>query len=163
MLCDADFARSPTMCILLKFLVDHRLSENPRPLKAYSIAVDALGRNHSFDTQIDSYPRVQMGRLRRLLDNFYLRNGGENRLLVPHGHYTIIMAKNQLKDALPLSDAQLISAQQFEFIGYRDPAKRLVGQRLGRSLSRRQKGSGIFAGLLLFALIAAVAGAKVFH
>ena len=145
------------MCILLKFLVEYRLSENPHPLKAYSIAVDALGRNDSFDTQIDSYPRVQMGRLRRLLDNFYLRNGGENRLLIPHGHYTIIVAPNEFKDATKPLDAEMTSAEQREFIGYRhlvnQPAAPVSRQWLSRPLR-----SGILAGLLLLLLTVPIAG-----
>ena len=72
LLSDAEFARSPSMSKLLRFLVDYKLSGSSTPLKAYTIAVDALGRDENFDTQTDSYPRVQMGRLRRMLDNFYL-------------------------------------------------------------------------------------------
>lgn len=94
LLCDAEFSRSPTMCKLLRFLVDHKLSGSTLPLKAYTIAVDALGRKDSFDTQIDSYPRVQMGRLRKMLDAFYKREGGQNRLFIPYNHYEIMLIPN---------------------------------------------------------------------
>lgn len=79
---------------LLRFLVDYKLSETDVPLKAYSIAVDALGRDESFDTQVDSYPRVQMGRLRRMLDHFYRHAPGENRLAIPYNHYEIMLIPN---------------------------------------------------------------------
>lgn len=82
------------MLKLLRFLVDHRLEDTSRPLKAYTIAVDALGRNEGFDTQTDSYPRVQIGRLRHLLDHFYLREGGACRLSIPYGKYEIILESN---------------------------------------------------------------------
>ncbi len=91
LLSDPEFARSPTMCKLLRFLVDHRLSENSVPLKSYTIAVDGLGRDADFDPQADSYPRVQMGRLRRMLDHFYLRKGGENRLTIAPNQYEIVV------------------------------------------------------------------------
>jgi hypothetical protein len=94
LLSDPEFARSPSMCKLLRFLVDYKLSGNSVPLKSYTIATDALGRDENFDTQADSYPRVQMGRLRRLLDNFYLRKGGENRLTIPPSQYAIMLEPN---------------------------------------------------------------------
>tara|TARA_R110001606_G_scaffold301067_1_gene448730 strand:- start:476 stop:2167 length:1692 start_codon:yes stop_codon:yes gene_type:complete len=94
LLSDPEFARSPSMCKLLRFLVDYKLSGNSVPLKSYTIATDALGRDANFDAQTDSYPRVQMGRLRRMLDNFYLRKGGENRLSIAPNKYEIILAPN---------------------------------------------------------------------
>ena len=94
LLSDPEFARSPSMCKLLRFLVDYKLSGNSVPLKSYTIATDALGRDESFDTQTDSYPRVQMGRLRRMLDNFYLRKGGENRLAIAPNKYEIMLEPN---------------------------------------------------------------------
>jgi len=94
LLSDSEFARSPSMCKLLRFLVDYKLSGNTVPLKSYTIATDALGRDASFDTQTDSYPRVQMGRLRRMLDNFYLRKGGENRLTIAPNKYEIMLEPN---------------------------------------------------------------------
>lgn len=94
LLSDQEFERSPTMSKLLRFLVDHRLSADPVPLKAYTIAVDALDRDESFDTEADSYPRVQISRLRRVLDNFYLREGGENRLSIPLNNYEISVISN---------------------------------------------------------------------
>ncbi|AMO72101.1 tetratricopeptide repeat protein [Sphingorhabdus sp. M41] len=95
LLCSSEFARSPTMSKLLRYLVDHKLQEENTPLTAYSVAVDALGRDDSFDTQIDSYPRVQIGRLRRMLDHFYLREKSESRLFIPYHHYEIILGPNE--------------------------------------------------------------------
>ena len=94
LLCNPEFARSPTMSKLLRFLVDHKLQEENKPLTAYVIAVDALGRDEGFDTQIDSYPRVQIGRLRRMLDHFYQRETSENRLSIPYNNYEITVLPN---------------------------------------------------------------------
>ena len=96
LLCSPEFARSPTMSKLLRFLVNHQLNEDGKPLTAYAIAVDALGRDDNFNTQIDSYPRVQIGRLRRMLDHFYLREKSENRLSIPYHHYEIILGTNEV-------------------------------------------------------------------
>ncbi|WP_417594858.1 hypothetical protein [Parasphingorhabdus sp.] len=112
LLCTPEFARSPTMSKLLRFLVDHKLLEESKPLTAYTIAVDALGRDDGFDTQIDSYPRVQIGRLRRMLDHFYLREPSENRLAIPYNHYEIFVRPNEPVDGAdnmvgrPETDAQ---------------------------------------------------------
>lgn len=95
LLCSSEFARSPTMSKLLRYLVDHKLLEENTPLTAYAVAVNALGRDDSFDTQIDSYPRVQVGRLRRMLDHFYLREKSESRLFIPYHHYEIILGANE--------------------------------------------------------------------
>ena len=95
LLCSAEFARSPTMSKLLRFLVDYKLRDEGKPLTAYAVAVEGLGRDDNFDTQIDSYPRVQIGRLRRMLDHFYLREKSEYRLFIPYQHYEIILGKNE--------------------------------------------------------------------
>ncbi len=94
LLSDPEFVRAPSMSKLLRYLVDYKLSGNSVPLKSYTIATEALGRDADFDTQTDSYPRVQMGRLRRMLDSFYLRKGGENRLSIPPQKYEIMLEPN---------------------------------------------------------------------
>lgn len=110
LLCSSEFARSPTMSKLLRFLVDHKLLEGGKPLTAYAVAVDALGRDDSFDTQIDSYPRVQIGRLRRMLDHFYLREKSENRLYIPYQHYEIMLGSNEAVKAPDLPPTEGLSA-----------------------------------------------------
>lgn len=86
-----EFSRSPVMRRLLRFLVNQTLAGNGAQLKAYSVAVDGLGRDPDFDAQTDSYPRVQVGRLRRMLDAYYARAGFRYgyRLLIPNGAYQV--------------------------------------------------------------------------
>ncbi|SNS55345.1 hypothetical protein SAMN06295912_1099 [Sphingomonas laterariae] len=86
-----DFARAPVMRRLLEFLVGETLAGRGDVLKAYAVAVDGLGRPDSFDPQTDSYPRVQVGRLRRMLDAFYAREGAAEglRLHIPQGQYRV--------------------------------------------------------------------------
>ncbi len=85
------FARSPVMRSLLAYLVEQSVAGSGDRLKAYTIAVDALGRPPNFDAQSDSYPRVQVGRLRRLLADFYLENGVANglQITIPKGAYAV--------------------------------------------------------------------------
>lgn len=68
-----DFARAPVMRKLLDFLIQQTIAGCGAKLKAYVVAVDGLGRDERFDPLTDSYPRVQAGRLRKMLETHYLR------------------------------------------------------------------------------------------
>ncbi len=124
------------MSKLLRFLVDHKLQGERKPLTAYAIAVDALDRDDGFDTQIDSYPRVQIGRLRRMLDHFYLRESGEKRLSIPFHHYEIVLGPNDPVDVTtqllgndrPIVEEPLVSPTGTEGVPTKKP-----GAETGRS------------------------------
>lgn len=88
----AEFTRAPVMRRLLGFLIEETLAGRGDELKAYGVAVDGLGRSPDFDAQADSYPRVQVGRLRRMLDAFYAEHGPApdgRRLSIPSGAYRV--------------------------------------------------------------------------
>jgi hypothetical protein len=70
---DPAFERAPTQCRLLVYLAEQTIA-NPGGLSQFSIAVDGLGRPDDYDLTSDSYPRVQMSRLRRNLLSYYSRN-----------------------------------------------------------------------------------------
>ncbi len=70
-----DFSHAPVQSKLLAYLVEQTLAGNGDRLKSYAIAVDGLGRPDTFDAQSDSYPRVQMSRLRKALDHHYAAHG----------------------------------------------------------------------------------------
>lgn len=85
----SEFSRSPIMSKLLQFLIDRKISGDDRSVSAYELAVDCLGRPESFDPTSDSYVRVQMGRLRKLLTMHYLLEPSEPQILIPSGEYKI--------------------------------------------------------------------------
>ena len=89
-----EFSRAPVMRRLLRFLVETTLAGGGAQLKAYSVAVDGLGRAHDFDSQSDSYPRVQVGRLRRMLASFYAQHDCRDgiQIAVPQGGYLVTFA-----------------------------------------------------------------------
>lgn len=78
----AAFVRSPVMKRLLRFIVAESLAGRGGQIKSYTLAVDGLGRSEDFDAQQDSYPRVQIGRLRKALDNYYLHNKPADGLML---------------------------------------------------------------------------------
>lgn len=88
-----DFARAPIMKRLLSFLVGETAAGRGDQLKAYSVAVDGLGRAPDYDARADSYPRVQVGRLRRMLDMHYSSTppAGGLRLTIPSGRYKVAL------------------------------------------------------------------------
>lgn len=75
-----EFNHSPVLTKLLRYLVDETLSDRADLLKSYSVAVDGLGRSPDFDATTDSYPRVQLGRLRKALHGYYSRHGPAEEL-----------------------------------------------------------------------------------
>lgn len=92
-LADPAFARSPVQAKLLRYLGERAIAGDEPPTQ-FEIAVDALGKSPDFDLASDSYPRVQMSRLRQNLDRYYLRNRprGEGRLQIDTGRYAIRLA-----------------------------------------------------------------------
>lgn len=86
-----EFERAPVMRRLLAFLVRTTLAGHGDELKAYAVAVDGLGRDPDFDSQSDSYPRVQVGRLRKMLDAYYAQTPSIDsvRLYIKPGGYRV--------------------------------------------------------------------------
>ena len=67
---------------------EHALDHPGSSLKEYQIATEIFGRPHDFDPQHDSTIRVQAGRLRLKLAEYYSTEGAEDNLVVemPEGH-----------------------------------------------------------------------------
>src|SRR5437868_2209234 len=82
---------SESLCKLLRYLGEHALDHPGSPLKEYQIATEVFGRPHDFDPQHDSTIRVQAGRLRLKLAEYYGSEGAEDTLVadVPKGTYLL--------------------------------------------------------------------------
>jgi len=68
------FLASPQMSAFLSYVVRETVAGNADRIKAYTVAVDALGKPTSFDPQNDPSVRVLANRLRASLDNYYASN-----------------------------------------------------------------------------------------
>jgi len=104
------FQRSPVLSGLLRYLIDETISGRARTLKSFIVAVDALGRKQDFDSASDSSARVQMGRLRKTLENYYAQNApsaGGCIYLLP-GSYVVHLDSRELAypKLPPLPNAQ---------------------------------------------------------
>lgn len=94
-LAEVTFQRSPTLSKLLQFLVNETIAGRGKLLKSYTIAVDALGRADDFDPSTDSSARVQIIRLRKLLESYYAKNCPTDRLCLylQSGSYVVQLAE----------------------------------------------------------------------
>jgi hypothetical protein len=80
---------SEQLCKLLRYLAEHALERPGSPLKEYQIATEVFGRPADFDPQLDSTIRVQVGRLRLKLAEYYSSEGASDSVIVelPKGTY----------------------------------------------------------------------------
>jgi adenylate cyclase len=87
-LASPEFATAPRLARLLRFLVDESLANRTDSLKESVIAVEVFDRSTDHDPQLDSVVRVQIGRLRARLAEYYLKRGsGPVRIEIPKGNY----------------------------------------------------------------------------
>jgi hypothetical protein len=82
---------SESLCKLLRYLAKHALDHPGTPIKEYQIATEVFGRSADFDPQLDSMVRVQAGRLRAKLAEYYSVNGADDGIVVelPKGTYVL--------------------------------------------------------------------------
>jgi hypothetical protein len=82
---------SESLCKLLRYLAEHSIDHPGVGLKEYQIATEVLGRPAGFDPQSDSTVRVQAGRLRVKLAEYYAHEGPDDPIVVeiPKGSYAL--------------------------------------------------------------------------
>jgi hypothetical protein len=89
MLSSSVFIAAPSLSQFLQFVVEETLAGKSSLIKAYTIAVRAWGRERDFDPQSDPIVRIQAGRLRRALKDYYASEGAGDpvRIEIPKGTY----------------------------------------------------------------------------
>lgn len=88
---------SESLRAFLKFVVLNSLDNGNSGLKEYTIATEVFGRGPTYDSRSDSVVRVQAGRLRSKLQEYYRSEGIGDRILIdlPKGHYAPVLAYAQ--------------------------------------------------------------------
>jgi hypothetical protein len=76
------FCDSLRLASFLRFVVDAALTGKSSQIKAYTVAIEALGRPASFDPQDDPIVRVEAGRLRRALAHYYAGAGIDDLMVI---------------------------------------------------------------------------------
>src|SRR5712692_2010794 len=81
----------------LRFVVNKTLCGEADQLKEYVLAVEALGRKPSFDPRTDPIVRVEAGRLRGRLEEYYQTEGSGDHLLItlPKGGYVPVFERRE--------------------------------------------------------------------
>src|SRR5215813_6304698 len=82
---------SESLCKLLRYLAKQAVEHPGVPVKEYQIATEVFGRQPDFDPQLDSMVRVQVGRLRSKLAEYYSTEGANDTTIieVPRGSYAV--------------------------------------------------------------------------
>ncbi len=80
---------SESLKAFLRFVVEKTVEDEAVQLKEYTIATEVFGRNSDYDPRIDSVVRVQAGRLRTKLQEYYTTEGKADPVVIdlPKGHY----------------------------------------------------------------------------
>ena len=104
---------SESLCKLLRYLAEHSLDHPGIALKEYQIATEVLGRPAGFDPQSDSTVRVQAGRLRVKLAEYYAHEGVDDPILVeiPKGSYAINFQPRSVKPSLAGAATFIVGTQ----------------------------------------------------
>ncbi len=84
-----EFEKAYRLRQLLEHLVTRQLAGEEDDLKGYNIGLDVFEKGKSFDPDTDTIVRVQMVRLRRMLEHYYLTHGKEEQIIIeiPKGRY----------------------------------------------------------------------------
>jgi hypothetical protein len=82
---------SESLCRLLQYLANHSFEHQGASPKEYQIATEVFGRQNDFDPHLDSMVRVQAGRLRAKLAEYYASEGADDQLILemPKGSYAL--------------------------------------------------------------------------
>ncbi len=82
------FLRAPKISNLLTYLVREELAGDGEKLTGYKVGVEGLNKAEDFDPSADAGVRVETGRLRRMLQAYYVEDVlGNLRIEVPKGSY----------------------------------------------------------------------------
>ncbi len=86
------FGRSERLRRFLSFVVTESLAGRAERLKEYTLATEVFDRGEEFDSRIDTIVRVEAGRLRGKLRDYYAAEGQDDvvRIEVPKGAYSAV-------------------------------------------------------------------------
>ena len=88
---------SESLCKLLSYLAQYALAHPGSSPKEYQIATEVFGRPEGFDPHQDSMVRVQVGRLRAKLAEYYVSEGVRDPIVIelPKGTYALTYQEGQ--------------------------------------------------------------------
>jgi TolB-like protein len=86
------FANAGRLSKLLRYIVEKTLAGETDQLKEYAVGIEVFERDEKYDPRLDSIVRVEAGRLRTKLDEFYNGPGTASpiRITLPRGGYSAV-------------------------------------------------------------------------
>lgn len=95
------FRRAERQCRFLRYVVEHNLAGTTDRLKGYTIGLDVFDRDADFDPNLDSIVRVEAGRLRTKLRDYYQDAGRDDPIMVdlPRGAYAPAITLREEREA----------------------------------------------------------------
>jgi hypothetical protein len=104
------FRNSEALRRLLRFLADKMLAGEADQVKEYTVGIDALGKPPTYDPRFDSTVRIQVGRLRQKLAEYYRTEGKQDPLIIdlPKGRFKLTCEPNPL---IPANQGQSAQAE----------------------------------------------------
>lgn len=83
------FATAGRLSRLLRYVVEKTVAGDAGQLKEYAVGVEVFDRDDKYDPRLDSIVRVEAGRLRSRLDEYYNGEGAASpiRISLPRGGY----------------------------------------------------------------------------
>ncbi len=95
------FANAGRLSRLLRHVVEKTLAGETDQLKEYTVGMEVFDRDDKYDPRIDSIVRVEAGRLRSRLEEYYAADGAADavRISLPRGAYVAMFEPRQ---TLPL-------------------------------------------------------------
>ncbi len=142
----------------LEFLVDETLAGRGDRLKGYTIAVEVFDRPTSFDPTIDPIVRVEAGRLREKLRDYYLSEGESDPIHIdlPKGAYAPLFEFRQMCDVAQSGPAIAIAPTPLAAIDGAAAAPSEVHEP-GRKQNGIPRRPAVAVGIACFVVIGAIA------
>ena len=76
------FSRAHNLTAILNYVCQEYAKGRSAGIKEYNVAVQALGREATFDPTTDSVVRVEVSRLRKRLEQFYAEEGTSHEIMI---------------------------------------------------------------------------------
>ena len=89
MLASEPFANADRLSRFLRYVVERTLDGESDQLKEYAVGVSVFDRSEQYDPRVDSIVRVEAGRLRTKIDEYYRSCDGSDAIVIrlPKGSY----------------------------------------------------------------------------
>ena len=66
----------------LSYVVEETLKGNALLIKGYTLGLEVFDKDETFDPATDAIVRVEAGRLRRLLEHYYMSEGKDDPIII---------------------------------------------------------------------------------